>query len=311
MGCLVRLVGSLLLFLALAVAARRLLEREAAIPKAGPGERDTVVSGVRWRSSEAAGEPGRDPVIYVHGWLSSSATFRRILSKASAARPAIAVDLPGSGFSDRPWPYDYTVGGQAQHLIAYLDTRGFDRFVLVGNSLGGSICEVVAAARPERVAGLVLVDSAWPGMRISIPFRLLRTPLVGEVEMELISRPVFALTLRHSQYARASRVTEETVDEWSTPLRVPGSRRAALAAIRTSRRDAEGIVEKIRAPTLVLWGSGDKLIPASEGLALSSSIAGARFATIPDAGHLPQEELPEEFARAVADFLRSLPPRVP
>ena len=307
MGCLVRTIGFVIVVLVLAIAARRVLEPDVAIPPLGSGQKDTVVNGVRWRSREVPGESRRETVVYVHGWLSSSSTFKRVLSSASAGRPAIAVDLPGSGFSDRPWPYDYTVGGQAEHLIRYLDARRVGRVVLVGNSLGGSVCQVIAAAQPNRVAGLVLADSAWPGMRIPIPFRMLRAPVLGEIELELLSRPVFGLTLRHNQYARASRVTEETIDDWWFPVRVAGSRRAAVEAIRTNPHAAEGIAQKISAPTLVLWGRDDKLLPASEGLALSNAIPNARFTVLPDTGHLPQEETPEEFARAVSDFLRRLP----
>lgn len=306
MGCLIRTIGFVLIVLALAIAARHLLEPDVPIPPLGSGMRDTVVDGVRWRSRESPGETHREPVIYVHGWLSSSSTFKRVLSKASAGRPAIAVDLPGAGFSDRPWPYDYTVGGQAEHLLRYLDARRIGRVVLVGNSLGGAVCQVIAAAQPNRVVALVVADSAWPQMRIPIPFRMLRTPVLGEIELELLSRPVFGLTLRHSQYARASRVTEEVVDDWWVPVRVAGTRRAALEAIRTNPRGADGIAKRIAAPTLVLWGREDKLLPSSEGLALSSAISNARFEVLPATGHLPQEETPEEFSRAVSDFLRGL-----
>lgn len=307
-GCLVRLLGSVVLVIGLAIAVRHLLERDLPIPRAGSGERDTVVRGVRWRSRESPGEPGRDPVVYVAGWLSSSSTWKRVLSQASSGREAIAVDLPGTGFSDRPWPYDYTLGGQAQHLIEFLDARGMSRAVLVGSSLGGAICEAVAAARPGRVAALVLADAAWPGMRIPAGFRLLRIPVVGEVQLELLSRPVMAFTLSHRLYAHGSRVTKEVVDDWWAPLRIPGTRRAALEVVRSSRAGTDRVVQRISSPTLVVWGAEDRLLPASEGLALSAAIPGARFVVLPGAGHLPQEEIPEDFSSTVAAFLRDLPP---
>lgn len=301
MGCLVRFLAGAVLLLIAAVALRRTLERPvvAGLPEAG--QLDTVVDGVRWRSREQAGEG--IPVVYVHGLLSSSASWKKVLAEGSANHPAVAVDLPGFGFSERPWPYDYTVGGQAQALIRYLDARGFDRVILVGNSLGGAVCLVVAAARPQRVAALVLVGSASPVTNIPWNFRLLRVPVVGEIEMELFVRPVMTFALRHRLFARADRVTEENVDDWWIPIRVRGTRRAALAAVRSSARGYEGLLGRIRVPTLVLWGKEDKILPPEEGLRLSSAIPQARLVVLPDTGHLPQEETPEEFRGAVRQFL--------
>lgn len=296
------------------IALRRLTEREGRIGPPASGQRDTVVEGVRWRSREA-GNPGGagdaassqgTAVVYVHGFLSSSSTWKRVLSQASAGRPAVAVDLPGAGFSDRPWPYDYTVFGQAERLLKFLEVRGISRAILVGNSLGGAVCEVAAAARPDRIAGLVLVDAAGPSTRIPIGFRLLRTPIVGEVQMELCARPVIGFMLRQRLYARGERVTEETVDDWWTPITLPGTRRAMLEAVRTRRSGTAGLLEEIRVPTLVVWGAGDSLLPVSDGMALSSAIRGARFVLLPDAGHLPQEETPDAFARTVAPFVREI-----
>ena len=302
MGCFVRTLGLAVLLLAAAIAARRLIERPATIPPPAAGEKDFVVDGVRWRSRESTGD-GPITVVYVHGLLSTSAAWKRALGPASAGRPAVAVDLPGFGLSDRPWPYDYTVPGQAQHLLRYLDARGFERVVLVGNSLGGATCLVAAASQPHRVAALVLVAAASPVARIPWNFQLLRVPLVGELEMELLIRPVMEVGLRYRLFGRAARVTQEEVDEDWTSVRVPGTRRAALAAVRSSRRGYEDLLGRIRVPTLVLWGKEDKILPPEEALRLATAIPSARLVILPDTGHIPQEETPEEFSHAVRRFL--------
>jgi len=302
MGCLIRLLGALAVIVLVAIAVRHLTEQEARLPPPGVGELDTVVDGVRWRSREA---PGSKPetVVYVHGLLSSSASWKRALAAGPAGWRGIAVDLPGFGFSDRPWPYDYSAGAQALHLWRYLDARGIGRVALVGNSLGGAVALIAAAAHPERVEALVLVDSAWPGVRVPIQFRVMRAPAAGELEMELFCRPAMAWMLRYRLFAHADRVTEETISDWWNPVPVPGTRRAALEAIRSSALGYEDAVGRVTAPALVLWGAEDRILPSSEGLRLSQQIRDARFMTLPGAGHVPQEETPIPFTDALASFL--------
>jgi len=277
------------------------VNRPRAAPPLGPGQRDTLVAGVRWRSREVGGTG--TPVVFVHGHLASSATWEDVLRPASAGHPAIAVDLPGFGASDRPWPYDYSVGGQAAALAGFLDVRGIARAILVGNSLGGATVMKVAADAPERVAALVLVAPATPHAPMIWPVRLMRRRGLGEIGLALASRPMAAYGLRHYLYGDAARVTEHVVDDAWRPLAIPGTRRAALHAIRTDPAPFVGIEERIRAPTLILWGSRDRLLPPDEAETLRARIAGARVVRLPGAGHLPQREQPDAFARAVAEFV--------
>ena len=264
-------------------------------------QRDTLVGGVRWHSREAPGEGV--PILYVHGHLASSATWDGVLLSASAGHPGIAVDVPGFGASDRPWPYDYSVAGEARSLVAFLDARAIPRAILVGNSLGGAAALLAAAGHPDRVVALVLVAPATPEAPIAWPARILRTPVLGEIALALATRSLAAQGLRTWQYARAERVTPHAIDDAWKPMTIPGTRRAALAAIRSDPRAHIGVERRIRIPTLIVWGEKDRLIPASDAPRVQAAIAGARLVVIPDAGHLPQREQPEAFARAVAEFV--------
>lgn len=259
---------------------------------------------MRWRSRET---PGRgDPVVFVHGLLASSATWEDALATASAGRPAIAVDLPGFGCSDRPWPSDYTVEGQARSLVEFLDARGIRRAVLVGNSLGGAAAMLVAADHPARVEALVLVAPATAEARIVWPVRLMRLPALGELALAGATRLLVAYSLRRWLFANADRVTAREIDDGWFPFTVPGTRRAALRAIRSDRRRFVGLESRIRVPTLIVWGKEDRLLSVHGGELLASRIAGSRLVVLPDAGHLPQREQPEAFSRAVAGFVSGL-----
>ena len=273
-----------------------------AIPPPPPGHRDTVVDGVRWRSRET---PGRGhPVVFVHGLLASSATWQDVLVPASAGRPAIAVDLPGFGCSDRPWPSDYSVDGAARALVTYLDARGISRAALVGNSLGGAIAMLIAAEHPERVTHLVLAAPATAEAKIPWPVAMLRAPRFGEAALGAARRPLVAYGLRHWLFADPARVTDHAIDDAWIPLTIPGTRRAALAAIRTHRSRFHGLEDRIRVRTLIVWGAEDRLLPARNGSRLAARIKGSRLVVLPNAGHLAQREQPQVFSRAVAPFLK-------
>ena len=267
------------------------------------------MNGVRWRSREVEGTGSRDPtVVFIHGHLAASASWKEVLGSVAPGRQAIAVDLPGFGFSDRPWPFDYTVAGEAGALLAFLDAREIGRVVLIGNSLGGTTAMWIAAEHPGRVAALVLVAPATASSTVPWPAHVLRGPLFGELALAFSTRRSVAFGLRHKIYARAANVTEERIDDAWRPLTIRGTRRAALAAIRADPKRYAGLETRVQAPTLIVWGREDRLLRVTNGEALAARMPGARLVILPEAGHLPQREAPRAFCDAVSDFLRQVAP---
>ena len=112
--------------------------------------------------------------------------------------------------------------GRRPRFSNILDSRGIERVVLVGNSLGGAAAMVLATEHPERVAALVLVAPATPEAPIVWPVRLMRTRGVGELALALANRPTVAYGLRHRLFARGGRVAEQAIDDAWLPLTVPG-----------------------------------------------------------------------------------------
>ena len=113
------------------------------------------------------GGRGGLPVVFVHSLAGNSTHWAAQLQHLRPSRRAIALDLRGHGRSEAPANGDYSIAGMAADIGAVVDSRGLDRFVLVGHSMGGGVALVYAGAHPERVAGLLLVDPIGDGKQIS------------------------------------------------------------------------------------------------------------------------------------------------
>jgi pimeloyl-ACP methyl ester carboxylesterase len=113
-------------------------------------------------------------------------------------------------------------------------------------------------------------------------------------------------------YADPSRVTDEDVDQYYAPLAEPGAGRALRGVLREFRFDQlRGRIDSIIAPTLVIWGGGDRLIPPTVGRAMVSELPRGALVVVPGAGHALPEEAPVAFNRSLLAFLRqgpSVPP---
>jgi pimeloyl-ACP methyl ester carboxylesterase len=279
------------------------------------------VSGVRLHFIEAgAGDP---PVVLLHGLGSTVAKWRDALPMIATRRRTIAVDLPGFGLSQAPRAR-YTFGFLAGGIRAFLDAMRINRCVLVGNSLGGTVALWLAAASPERVAGLVLVDAALPlpagarpDAKTVAQMIVVSLPGVGEalysgfVRFRSADWQV-ADGLRRN-VADASRVSAETLrlmrEEAEQRRRRPELRRPMLSAQRNllwmlsaRRAEVERVAASLRVPTLLVWGSDDVLVPLPVGEEWVGKIPGAELVVLGGAGHNPQIEVPDRFSELVLAF---------
>ena len=250
-------------------------------------------------------------VVFLHGLGASMYAWRKNLEPVAAAGfRVIAFDNRGFGFSDKP-ATGYDNASYARLTVALLDSLHLPDAVLIGHSMGGAIAAEVAIAHPERVRGLVLIGSAGLGAREPPLFRVGRWPLVGPLLFAFRGRG-FTERLLKATYADPGRVSEADVDQYYAPVAEPEYGRALRAVLRSFRFDAlAGRLDHIGAPTLVLWGEADRLIPLTLGRALAAGIPRAAFLSVPRAGHSVQEEAPEEVNRLVIEFLKNGLARIP
>jgi pimeloyl-ACP methyl ester carboxylesterase len=253
-------------------------------------------------------------VVLLHGSNSSLHTWEPWVEQMKATHRVITYDQPGHGLTG-PHPRDcYTAACYTEVVEAVAKNRKLDRFVLAGNSMGGWVSWNYALAHPERLAGLVLVDASGVELpealtpKPPIGFRIARTPGLNQLMREITPRSVIEKSVHQSVSVQAS-VTPAVVDRYWKLIRYPGNRRATGLRFATSRTVATpDKLATIAAPTLVMWGREDKLVPVEAADVFDRFIPNSRAVIYDDIGHIPMEEAP---FRSVADlqaFLAELGP---
>ncbi|NIN66825.1 MAG: alpha/beta fold hydrolase [Anaerolineae bacterium] len=249
-------------------------------------------------------------VILVHGLSCSAEFWQRNIGALSQQHRVYALDLLGFGRSDKEideWSLSYG----ASFIAQFMHALGAERATVVGNSFGGILCAQFAVQFPSRLEKLVLVDSAGFGRELNFLLRLESVRVLGRAMFSLYQR-IFPLTTRWAYYDPSS-VDEEWLAETGAILRSPGVRDNALKVIRMGvdlggqREELFGDLHRqlahVTAPTLIIWGSDDALVPVSHAYAAHKLIPNSQVRIVQRCGHLPQVERPEEFNQLLLDFL--------
>lgn len=246
------------------------------------------------------------PLVLIHGYASSTYSWKDVFEPLSKTFHVIAVDLKGFGFSGKP-EGDYTTRAQAMLVAHLLERLKIERAWLCGNSMGGEVALNLALANPTRVTGLVLIDSGGvkvPGSGSLAPSYLL-IPVVGRVliALSLTSDKLVREGLEKSFYDR-SKITNERLANYYRPLQTRGGQLAALRArTKADLFPIEQDLERITAPTMIIWGAEDQLIPLAAGRKMNSLIKDSKLVVFENCGHLPQEEMPARVVEEMTKFI--------
>jgi pimeloyl-ACP methyl ester carboxylesterase len=246
------------------------------------------------------------PVVLLHGTSASLHTWQGWAEALRDERRVIRFDLPGFGLTGPTPDGVYTMDAYVRFVLATLDRLGVQRAVLAGNSFGGSVAWETVLAAPNRVAKLVLVDSAgYPMNPKSVPigFRIARMPLLNRIGEVALPRRVIESSVR-SVYGDPDKVTPELVDLYFDITVREGNRRALSERWRQAPAGANaGRIREIKVPTLILWGALDGLIPPDDGARFQRDVSGSRLVVFGDLGHVPHEEDPARTVAVVKRFL--------
>ena len=279
----------------------------ASNPEAIPIEDLSVtLDGARLRFLRAGSGPA---LLLVHGLLGYSFSWRRTIPALAHQATVYAPDQLGAGFSDPPPNMDCRLSACAERLLRFMDVIGVSDCDLLGTSHGGAVAMMAASLAPERIRRLILVDPVNPwsarGRTLSVA---LSNPVVAPVFQELAPRfPILRQYYFRRLFGDTRRIRPGTPEGYMKPLLRPGAWRYGLAVLRSWNKDLtelESVLPRIsNIPTLLIWGSRDAAVDPASAPRLQAQFRNCRLVMLDGVGHLPYEEVPDEFNGAVAEFL--------
>ncbi len=251
-------------------------------------------SGLRLHWIER-GDPAGPPVVMLHGFADSARSFAPLMARMPAEWRCLALSLRGHGDSDRP-ETGYRPADFAADLADFMDALDLGPALLIGHCVGGLIAQRFALDHPERVAGLAVIGGLR-SFRENPTAQALRAFVAGLTDPV---DPAFVRRFQESTLARPvppqflDTITAET-------LKLPAAAwRAVMDALMAEEPTDD--LARIGAPTLLIWGDRDDVIPRSDPDWVASTIPGARLLVQAGAGHSPHWEDPAGIAEAIEAF---------
>lgn len=283
----------------------------------GAQERSITIDGVTWRYWFAGSGP---PLLLIHGFMGYSFSWRFNMASLAKDFSVYAMDLPGCGFSERPNCAECTLTGDAAGVLQFMERLGIENADIVGSSRGGGLTILLAAlaARSNqlhRIRRLVLVSPINPwSSHGKVLARLLATTLGGIYVVHVQPRlKIIAKRYFKALYGDPARVSPGTFEGYTAGTEPPGSFEHLSRILRSWHDDLDAIHQALGEvsgmPILLLWGSRDRAVYPSSIHQLQRQLKNSALVIFPGAGHLPYEEVPEEFNRVLCDFLLHDAPR--
>lgn len=263
----------------------------------------------------STGSVSNPPVILIHGLMSHRGVWTRTIEILKDRFFCIAFDLPGFGESDKPRNGDYAITKQAERALAIADHFGFEKFTVIGHSMGGQIATYLAASRaPQRVYKLVSVAGVVTGR------------LADKVQN--VTRPMVSIGEKFPASYRFSRVLVEwkplacwmfeawfyepeklPFDSWRLDRQMAVNPETASSTPKAwdslNATDLTGCLRDISSPALVVFGGKDGTVPVEQAYLFKEQLPSAQLLVLEQCGHFPMYEKFEEYMTALEVFLKA------
>jgi pimeloyl-ACP methyl ester carboxylesterase len=286
-------------------------EKISSPPAVAGEEHFATIDGARMRYLRAGSGP---PLLLVHGLMGYSFSWRFVIPVLSQHATVYAVDMLGTGFSDRPAGLDCRLRANAGRLVRFLDAVGIRSFDLLGTSYGGALAMMTAAMCRQRsdldLRKLILVApvNPWsPHGRKLAPF--LGSPLGSALFLRTIPRMPWTFPLLLARlYGNPKRIPPGTLEGYVAPVSLPGSFEYALGVARHWSEDLAELESTIPQladiRTLLVWGVDDAAVYVQSAGKLRKAFKDCKLVAYAGVGHLTYEEVPEKFNATLIEFLK-------
>lgn len=264
------------------------------------------INGFRVFYEESENIERKPTIILLHGFLSSSFSFRRLVPYLTDDYHIISVDMPPFGKSDKSKRYFYSYKNIAETVHQLTDSLGIERFSLIGHSMGGQIALNMMHQKPNKIErGILLASSSYykrakkhhilasylPFFSYFVKHYLSKTGVVGNLKSVVYDQSLIDETMIRG-YA------EQFEDQRIFP--------ALARMIRHREGDLpEGTLRKIKTPCLLIWGEYDRIVPVQIGERLVQDLPNSKLVVLKNAGHLIPEERPMEVYKQIRKFLNT------
>ncbi len=262
----------------------------------------------------SAGSPSNPPIILVHGLMSHRGVWTRTTDALKEDFFCIAPDLLGFGDSDKPADGDYTIAKQAERILKIADHFGFDKFIVIGHSMGGQISTYLAATlAPQRVRKLVSVDGVVTGELSDRTQNINRILVVMGKKIPALYDLSLALCDAWKPFAYWAfqvwfyKIKELPFDSWKLDRRMAMNPEIARSASKAwdslNATDLTHSLKNIAAPTLVIFGKQDGTVPVIQAHLFKEKLPAAQLVLIDQCGHFPMYQKFDEYIKPLQEFL--------
>ncbi|MDQ0481806.1 alpha/beta fold hydrolase [Guptibacillus hwajinpoensis] len=255
-----------------------------------------------YKNADAVDQP---VLTLLHGFLSSSFSYRRLIPLLTKAYTVVAIDLPPFGKSEKSNRFVHSYQNYAEVVVELLEKLSIEQTVMIGHSMGGQVAMRASALNENLVSKNVLLCSS--GYLEKAKQSLVYTSYL----------PFFSIYLKRWLYRKGVKgnlincvydpklIDEEMMDGYIQPFFNESIFRSLVRMIRDREGDlSSDELKQIHTPSLLIWGENDRVVPLKVGKRLSSDLPNAELIVYEKTGHLLPEERPRLIMKDIERFIQ-------